>query len=386
MSFLGNDELPFDDYNYFQTDGSFFEFYGHEEPNISLSKILPDPVDLTENNNMKLEQSPNDFKTPDQEKIKKKKIVKGTNNLQNKPTPPPLATLPNINFLIYPPPPQLLFLNTPPSEEIKKLCKRHNIHIQVYLTQRKELAHRGYTEEQINAIILRSSSAKTVEVLLKLHKQLLINFSRYQITIMSKHNGGGKNLAEVNKHFDTLETKGFSADDMVEIVSHKGGSNNIRAVTTKYYELTEQGLDNNDIVEMTSHDGGWKNLEVVIEKYDLLRGRGFTKNDIVKMNSFDRGWKTLEAVIKHFDELKNIFRNDAVKLTVAIVSRRDGAKYLEKALEALRATSPTFFSRHSKTNENPSKKRNRDDNENENLPKTKRPKNNVTNNIFYDPW
>lgn len=65
-----------------------------------------------------------------------------------------------------------------------------NISVTFYKDSYNELNKLGYSEDQINRIVIRKFSSNTVVKLLELHSLLNINFDYTQLTKLAAHKGG----------------------------------------------------------------------------------------------------------------------------------------------------------------------------------------------------
>ena len=133
-----------------------------------------------------------------------------------------------------------------------------------YKAQVIELSSAGFTEEQINRLILRSSN--TIIAVINNHQFLLqapYLLTHMQIIKIAAHDGGSKNIEAVKNAFAELTTLKFSPEQIVRIARNIGGSKNIGAVKSTFAELTTLKFSPEQIVRIAGHDGGSKNIGAV---------------------------------------------------------------------------------------------------------------------------
>ena len=92
----------------------------------------------------------------------------------------------------------------------------------------------GFTQACADKIILRSSSAKTIEAV-KTHINTLLsfNYTLADITSIASHRGGSKNLQAVSEKNAALQGLGFKSEQIVTIVSQNGGSKKLQSLKHK---------------------------------------------------------------------------------------------------------------------------------------------------------
>ena len=77
---------------------------------------------------------------------------------------------------------------------ISEALKKYRIDPQWYQEQHNQLCQIGFSVQQSNTITLRESPARSVEMVVKSHHQLLSLFSYTTITNIASNNGGSKTL------------------------------------------------------------------------------------------------------------------------------------------------------------------------------------------------
>ena len=84
------------------------------------------------------------------------------------------------------------------TDAVKNKLTQFNIPEERYATEYSELSSRGYSEQQIHHLVLRKSSAVTINKLIFSHVTLVgLGFSAEQIVKIAGHNGGSKNIDAV---------------------------------------------------------------------------------------------------------------------------------------------------------------------------------------------
>src|SRR3990167_3965564 len=190
------------------------------------------------------------------------------------------------------------------SEKLNK----YKISLERYQTQSQHLLGLHFTAEQADRLILRPSSATTVQEVIRLTSSLQTQYclSTDEIVRMASHNGGGKNLQTYMQHHEWLSEQGFTKDSIIRMASHDGGSENLAAVQTAFTSLEALRFTAEQIVRMVSHIGGSKNLAAVQMAFSSLKDLNFDAEQIVQMVSHGGGSKNLGAVKIAFASLKDL--------------------------------------------------------------------------------
>ncbi|MDF1646324.1 MAG: hypothetical protein P1U61_04990 [Legionellaceae bacterium] len=107
------------------------------------------------------------------------------------------------------------------------------------LEQKKnQEGQQAYSEEQINRLILKVSSKKTVSSVLSLHAELIgEGLTPVDIFKIAAHGGGSKNLLAYIEQTEALREQGLSwqslnleVADVIRLLSHHGGSKKLKAL------------------------------------------------------------------------------------------------------------------------------------------------------------
>ncbi len=123
----------------------------------------------------------------------------------------------------------------------QKLTK-FDISRQRYDKEALSLLQAGFTQEQADKLIIRSSSRNAVRAVLINCSNLLASpygLNQAQIVRIAGHAGGSKNIKAVKSAFKQLQLLGFTDEQIVRIAGHTGGSKNIKAVkfASKNYRI-----------------------------------------------------------------------------------------------------------------------------------------------------
>src|SRR3990167_2883433 len=193
-----------------------------------------------------------------------------------------------------------------PALALSEKLKKYKISLEHYQTQSQHLLELCFTAEQADRLILRPSSATTVQEVIRLTSSLQTQYclSTDEIVRMASRNGGGKNLQAYMQHHEWLSGQGFTKDSIIRMTSHDGGSKNLAAVQMAFTSLKDLNFTTEQIVQMVSHNGGSKNLAAVKMAFASLKDLKFTAEQIVQMVSHNGGSENLEAVQMTFTSLK----------------------------------------------------------------------------------
>ena len=232
--------------------------------------------------------------------------------------------------------------NQPPKKKTAKTYTDFNITQEQYTRWVGELVKKGYSEQQINQIILRKYPQNSVETLIELHDNLFkvlqtndVQDIHSQLIKISKNNGGGASLKAVRDNLAALKVLGFTADQVIRMVAHIGGANNLKAVRDNLAALEKLGFTADQVIRMVAHDGGAKNLQAVRDNLEALKALGFTADQVIRMVAHNGGAKNLQAVGDNLAALKGLgFKADQV---VKMVAHDGGANNLQAVQDNLTA-------------------------------------------------
>lgn len=156
-----------------------------------------------------------------------------------------------------------------PAAQIAKRIAKNSVKMRKFKISRDtfdqaslRLSDLGYSESQIEKIILKKSHRRSYNYLLNHHENLLrVNpdvMTHEKITRMVKHKGGGKNLEAFLTHHSLLTGHefGFNLDDVIDMASHGGGSQNLEAVIKYSTDMINMGLSRRNITHIVNKDGG----------------------------------------------------------------------------------------------------------------------------------
>ena len=101
----------------------------------------------------------------------------------------------------------------------------------------------------------------------------------------------------VQNAYEALRDLGFSADQIVQIVSHHGGSRNIEAVQNAHQALIDLGFSTEQIVRMVSHDGGSINIEAIQTHGVTLRFLRLNTEQISILLCRKNGTETIDVIL-----------------------------------------------------------------------------------------
>ena len=175
------------------------------------------------------------------------------------------------------------------SEKVRSKCVKLKISLDRYEKEFQSLSTLGFSEKQINKLVLRRWSKNTVNTLISNFKSLQQldrdAMTHDVITSMATHNGGGKCLNALLKSFKALKVQPYelTTSQIIRVVSHGGGSHNIEAVKNSFEELRNLNLSAEQIVKIVIHNGGSKNIETVKNSFKELKNLNFSTEQIVKI-------------------------------------------------------------------------------------------------------
>jgi hypothetical protein len=144
-------------------------------------------------------------------------------------------------------------------------------------SKRDALGLRAYSDEQINNLIFRKFSKRTVSAVIEYHDQLVdAGLAPYLIYKIALNKSGRKNLKMFLKITQQLSDQGLTwyglyvhMEDIARILARHGGSKNLDAFITS--QLTDQkqfwdshGVHARDLIRILSYDGGVKSLKVLM--------------------------------------------------------------------------------------------------------------------------
>src|SRR3990167_4727635 len=215
-----------------------------------------------------------------------------------------------------------------PALALSEKLNKYKISLERYQTQSQHLLELCFTAEQADRLILRPSSATTVQEVIRLTSSLQTQYclSIDEIVRMASRNGGGKNLQAYMQHHEWLSEQGFTKDSIMSMASHDGGSKNLAVVQAAFTSLKDLKFTAEQIVQMVSHDGGSENLKAVQAASTSLKALSFTAAQIVQMVSHDGGSKNLTAVQTSLTSLEALGFN--AEQVVKMVSHNGGSKNL----------------------------------------------------------
>ncbi len=252
-------------------------------------------------------------------------------------------------------------------KNLEAVLKKYKIDYADYLSRKNNLNLLGYSDDQINKIVIRISSKKIFDTLCELHPVLANKFShdqlvgicahkgghksliavrKYadvltgmkftfaQISRMASHDGGSKNLAAVIEYVPELEHFQFTTDQIVDIVSHNGGSKNLKVILKHANILDQLKLHKEQILLIVSHDGGSRNLDTLIDNISFFRELQFTTEQIMQIVNHGGGSKNIDAIKKNIDALKQWgFTTNEI---ASMVNHDGGSKTLDAMVGCLR--------------------------------------------------
>ena len=126
------------------------------------------------------------------------------------------------------------------NENVQSRCLKLKISLDRYETEFRSLSALGFTEKQINKLVLRRSSKNTVNALIsnfKSIKQLDRDVITHDnIISIAARNGGWKTLNALLKSFAVLKVQPYelTTSQIKRVVSHNGGSKNIESVKNSF--------------------------------------------------------------------------------------------------------------------------------------------------------
>ncbi|RUR13352.1 hypothetical protein [Legionella sp. km772] len=235
--------------------------------------------------------------------------------------------------------------------QIAAYCSKLNLTRARFLAEKGNLEKKkdsqgnsAYSEEQINRLIFRKSSKKTIQTLLNCHDDLIKSgLTPQQIYQLAAHNGGSNNLKAYIEQTQALQAQNLSwsslslkVNDVLCLLAHNGGSRNLKAYIKQTQALkahnlsgTVFGLNVKEVLHILAKDGGSQALDTLLDSFNQLRHLGFTTRQLITIAKKKGGAKALAAVLKHTPQL--LTQAYSLDFICTLAARIGGAKKIQQS-------------------------------------------------------
>ncbi|MDP3269669.1 MAG: hypothetical protein Q8M40_11585, partial [Legionella sp.] len=249
---------------------------------------------------------------------------------------------------------------------------------EVLLTPLHQLTQAGFSAADLIGVLSHIGGSKNLKALCNLLVPVVDSSSGWQ-------HAGEVLLTPLHQ----LTQAGFSAADLIGVISHDGGSKNLQAlcallvpvvdasgaageiVLTQLHQLTQAGFSTADLIRVLSHEGGSKNLQalcgllapvvdssgawqyadgVLLTPLHQLMQAGFTAADLIGVLSHGGGSKNLQALFNFLAPAVDASESPEILLTplhqftqagfsaanlIGVLSHKGGSKNLQALCDLL---------------------------------------------------